>query len=122
MTKREMFNAIKAVSEVAENEEMVAFIDHEIELLSRKRSGSGKPTKNQEKNVEIKNVIVQILTSAEGGMTATELLNVLKADYPQFEVESNQKVSSLTKQLVDEGVITRVKGDKKKSLFTVVTE
>lgn len=118
MTKREMFNAIKAVSEVAANEEMVAFIDHEIELLSRKRSGSGKPTKNQEKNVEIKNVIVQILTDAENGMTATEILNVFKADYPQFGVESNQKVSSLTKQLVDDGVIVKVV-DKKKSYFTV---
>ena len=30
MTKKEMFVAIKAM--VAENEEMVAFIDHEIEL------------------------------------------------------------------------------------------
>ena len=33
MTKKEMFVAIKAV--VADNQEMVDFIDHEIELLSR---------------------------------------------------------------------------------------
>jgi hypothetical protein len=117
MTKREMFNAIKAVEGVASNEEMVAFIDHEIELLSRKRSSS-KPTKTQEQNVEIKNTIVQILTNSENPMTATEILNVFKVEYPQFGVESNQKVSALVKQLVDDGAIVKVV-DKKKSLFTV---
>lgn len=34
MTKKEMFTEIRKV--VADNAEMVAFIDHEIELLNRK--------------------------------------------------------------------------------------
>ena len=34
MTKREMFAEIRNI--VADNAEMVAFIDHEIELLERK--------------------------------------------------------------------------------------
>ena len=38
MTKREMFAEIRKI--VADNAEMVAFIDHEVELLDKKKSGS----------------------------------------------------------------------------------
>lgn len=40
MTKKEMFVAIKGM--VAENQEMVDFLDHEIELLSKRHSVSNK--------------------------------------------------------------------------------
>jgi hypothetical protein len=118
-TKAQMFAEIKAVAEVAQNEEMVAFLDHQIELATRKRSGSSKPTKNQEKNEEIKGVIKTILANAESGMTATEVLNALKADYADFGVDSNQKVSALLKQMVDAEIVTK-SVDKKKSYFSIV--
>jgi hypothetical protein len=108
-----MFAEIKAVAEVAQNEEMVAFLDHQIELATRKRSGSSKPTKNQEKNEEIKEVIKTILADKEDGMTVTEILNVLKAEYADFEVDSNQKVSALVKQMRDAEVVDRVQNGKK---------
>jgi hypothetical protein len=112
-TKAQMFAEIKAVAEVAQNEEMVAFLDHQIELATRKRSGSSKPTKNQEKNEEIKEVIKTILADKEDGMTVTEILNVLKAEYADFEVDSNQKVSALVKQMRDAEVVDRVQNGKK---------
>lgn len=40
MTKKEMFNAI--ITKVADNQEMVEFLTHEIELLSKKRSDNSK--------------------------------------------------------------------------------
>ena len=47
-TKKEMFVEIRNV--VADNAEMVAFIDHEIELLSRKSGSPRKPTQTQIEN------------------------------------------------------------------------
>ena len=59
MTKVEMFSAIREV--VSENAEMVAFIDHEIELISKK-AASKKPTKVQVENEGFKAEILAYLT------------------------------------------------------------
>ena len=58
MTKREMFAEIRAI--VVDNAEMVAFIDHEIELLNRKSNGKRKPTKNQLENAQFKADILAV--------------------------------------------------------------
>lgn len=107
ITKREMFAQIREV--VADNADMVAFIDHEIELLNKK-SGSKKPTANQIANEGLKNVILENLTTE--GMTASEVL----ASATDFEGMSNQKISALLKQLVEEGKVVKI-SDKKKSIF-----
>ena len=112
MTKVEMFKAIKEV--VADNQEMVAFIEHEIELL-QKKSGNRKPTKTQEENKVLKDEILSVLS--DKGMTVTE---IQKSSEILGNV-SNQKVSALLRQLVerDEAVKTT---DKKKSLFSRPTK
>ncbi|MDT3386406.1 MAG: hypothetical protein LIR46_01355 [Bacteroidota bacterium] len=97
MTKREMFAAIR--ERVADNAEMVEFIDHEVELLSRKRS-SAKPTKTQIANAGIKEQILTVLSA--DGMTATEVLHALGND--EFKV---QKISALLRQLVLEGKVVK---------------
>ena len=109
ITKKEMFAQIREV--VADNADMVAFIDHEIELLSKK-SGSKKPTKTQIENEGIKNTILTILT--ENGMTASEVL----ASSDEFEGMSNQKISALLNQLVKEGKAIK-DTDSKKSVFKI---
>ena len=111
ITKAQMFTMIKA--EVANKPEMVAFIDHELDLLAKK-SASKKPTKTQVENEEIKNKIVDVLSTFENGATASE---VLAAD-TTFTGMSNQKISALLKQLVDSGVVVKA-SDKKKSIFSV---
>lgn len=111
ITKAQMFTMIKA--EVADKPEMVAFIDHELELLAKK-SASKKMTKTQVENEEIKNKIVDVLGTFENGATASE---VLGADVT-FSGMSNQKISALLKQLVDSGVVIK-SSDKKKSIFSV---
>ena len=108
MTKVEMFNAIKGV--VADNKEMVAFIDHEIELL-QKKSSNRKPTKTQAENESLKNEILSVLT--DKGMTVTE---IQKSSEILGEL-SNQKVSALLRQLVEVGAVEKTV-DKKKSLFS----
>ena len=112
MTKREMFEMIKGVC--ANDTRIVNFCEHEIELLNRKSSKSTQ-TKTQIENENIKGAIVNALTEIAKPVTITEMqeLNTEMANY------SNQKLSALLKQLVenDKKVVKTV--DKKKSYFTV---
>lgn len=117
VTKREMFNAIKAFVNGEELkysvEDVVAFVDHEVELLDKK-SATKKPTKTQEANEGLKSVIVDVLTEKAEPMTVTEILATKRFD----ENTSNQKISALLRQLVDEKVVVKVV-DKKVSRFAV---
>ena len=112
MTKKEMFEMIKGVC--ANDIRIVEFCEHEIELLNRKSSKSTQ-TKTQVENENIKGAIVNALTEIAKPVTITEMqeLNTEMANY------SNQKLSALLKQLVenDKKVVKTV--DKKKSYFTV---
>ena len=112
MTKREMFKMITGVC--ANDTRIVEFCEHEIELLNRKSSKSTQ-TKTQIENENIKGAIVNALTEIAKPVTITEMqeLNTEMANY------SNQKLSALLKQLVenDKKVVKTV--DKKKSYFTV---
>ena len=110
ITKKEMFTMIKA--QVKDNAEMVAFIDHEIELLDKKASNK-KATKTQEANVGIKSTI---LAALEGGksMTVTEMQGA-SAELGEL---SNQKVSALVRQLVEAGKVVKTI-DKKVSRFSL---
>lgn len=110
ITKKEMFTMIKA--QVQDNAEMVAFIDHEIELLDKKASNK-KATKTQEANVGIKSIILAIL---EGGksMTVTEM----QGASTELGELSNQKVSALVRQLVEAGEVVKTI-DKKVSRFSL---
>jgi len=116
MTKREYFNAIKAVVEAAGQDEMVKFIDHEIELLDKKANyKSDKPTATQKANEEIKAVLLEVL-SETSGKTVTELI---KSDARLGEL-SNQKVSAILRLMKKDGIV-RDEKDKKKTLFYKVT-
>ena len=110
ITKKEMFTMIKA--QVKDNAEMVAFIDHEIELLEKKAS-SKKATKTQKANIGIKSTILAVL---EGGksMTVTEMQGA-SAELGEL---SNQKVSALVRQLVEAGEVVKTI-DKKVSRFSL---
>ena len=109
-----MFNAIKGVAGVAENEQMVAFIDHEIELLEKKAANK-KATKTQEENVATKQIIVDNLTFEGSTVSELQTRNDVLAGM------SNQKVSALLRQLVEEGKVVKTV-DKKKSYFSLIAD
>lgn len=97
MTKVEMLGAIKNV--VADNAEMVAFLDHEIELLGRRNAkGSRGLTKTQKENQEIKARIVDFLGDGEAH-TATEIAHGVDI--------SQNKATALLTQLKNDGAIVR---------------
>jgi Fic family protein len=111
MTKIQMFNAIKAVAEVSANADMVAFIDHEIDLIKHK-SANKKATKTQVENEGIKAEILSVLTNE--GATVTDIQGKSEV----LGGLSNQRVSALLRQLVESGAVVKTV-DKKKSFFSV---
>ena len=115
MTKKEMFAMIMELAEVKANEEMVAFIDHEIELLEKKASKSGQSRTQKENEVLIEQIF-EALSIVEKPMTITEF----QGEFSDMAEYSNQKLSALLKKLVESGRVVKTI-DKKKSYFSVAT-
>ena len=100
-TKREMYTAIRKA--VADNEEMVAFIDHEIELLNRKSASPKKPTKTQVENEGYKADIVAYLTSADAPKTIKEM----QANITSLAGLTNQRITHMLTDLVKSEVVRK---------------
>ena len=120
MTKRDYFAQLKEI--VKGNAELVAFIDHEVELLTRKNSGNTQ-TKTQIENESVCEMLVNELAKIASPITITDLMttsevvkNYVLANGNHL---TNQKISALLKQLVDTNKVVKVT-DKKKSYFSVV--
>lgn len=117
MTKRDYFNGLLGVIEnhkdsIENYEEFKAFIEREIELLNKKRSNS-KPTKTQIENEKIKEKILIAFEKIDEPITITEL-----AKMDGLTEYSNQKLSVLCHQLVDEHKVVNTKV-KKVSYFKI---
>lgn len=111
ITKKDRYNQLLAIAEVKADPELVAFIEHEKELLARKNatpSGERKPTKTQIANDGIKAEILETLNGCAEGVTCSELLKL----NPALAEYSSQKIVALIRQLVAEGKASRevVKG------------
>lgn len=106
MTKREMFEAIKALTEVSANQEMVNFINHEIELLDKKASKKSKrEVDRQEQNVELGNVVLEVLADMEADkVSVTDLAKMSEV----FKGVSGQKLTYILTALVKEGKVEKV--------------
>ena len=97
-TKREYFAELKNI--VADNADLVAFIDHEVELLDKKNAAPKKATQKQVENESYKDVILANLTEP---MTCSAIQKEILGDYDL----KNQRVSAILKQLVDDNSIVR---------------
>ena len=113
ITKRERFESLLNMAEVKANPDMVAFIEHELELLAKKNSADKKPTAQQVAIDGIKQAIVD-------GMERDHFYTItdIQKNVPACADLSNQKVSALVRQLKDDGVITKTE-DKRKSYFSL---
>jgi hypothetical protein len=108
ITKKDRFNELLAIEAVAQNEELVAFIKREIELLSKKRSSSKKVN---EANEALKTEILNVLEGSKP-LKVTEIL--AKGDFSADT--SNQKITAMLRQLVAEEKVEKFV-DKKVSLY-----
>lgn len=116
MTKKDYFNILrKSYPATAENyKDVIAFIDHEIELLERKNSAEKKPTATQKANTELKAAIVESMVRNRN-YTITEMIK----EFPALSELTNQKVSAMVRQLVEANLIEKIE-DKRKSYFRLV--
>ena len=118
MTKKDYFEILKgAYPKDAHNyDEVIGFIDHELELLAKKNSAEKKPTATQVANTGIKR---EILKGMESGKkyTITDLMKSI----PAIADLSNQRVSALVRQLIEDGSVVRTE-EKRKAYFERVAE
>ena len=98
------------MDDVISADDVIEFLDHEIELVSRKRSsGNSKPTAKQAEQDAMREKILDFLRE-NGTSTATDIQNALSI--------SNQRVNGLMRPLVKSGEIIRTE-NKKKAYFSV---
>ena len=114
LTKAQKFAMLRAIPAVAENAMLVEFIDHEVELLTKKNSAEKKPTAQQVANAGIATAIIE-------GMEPNRLYTVTEVikSIPACADLTNQRVSALLRQLVETGKVKRTE-DKRKAYFQVV--
>lgn len=112
MTRVEMFNAIKAIPQVADNQEMVDFIDKQIAQLAKRKSVESK---TQKENKALMEVVVDAMEVLNKPATATQ---IMKSDASLSEL-SLPKVSALLKKLIEDGRVERTI-EKKIALFSLV--
>ena len=111
LTKKDYFKELREMVAEIGRTDLVDFIDHEIELLTKKGSKS-TPTKTQVENEAIKEKIVATLVELGRYATITEI----QGANTELTDLSNQKISALLKQLVDTNVVEKMI-DKKKAYF-----
>ena len=114
LTKRDHFNTLLAIPTVSENPVLVDFINHELELLSKKNSTDKKPTAAQQANNALKEAIIDLLVDGNP-YTVSQIIK----EVPECAGLSNQKVSAMMVQLINEGQVKKVI-EKRVSYFKLV--
>ena len=116
LTKKEMFAMVReiVVANGGDNTELLTnFIDHEVELLTKKNTSEKKPTANQIANEAIKAEILcamdfDKLYTCTDIIKAVEVCNGLNV----------QKVAPLMNQLADAGKVVKTT-EKRKTYFSL---
>ena len=112
ITKRDNYNALLNILEVASNAELVAFINHEIELLERKnKAKSGELTETQKENLALGEEMVAFVAKAGKELSIAEIRN-------HFGITAQKATPILTK-LVENGKLAK-RVEKRVSYFSVV--
>ena len=113
MTKKDMFAELKRLAETAERDDLVEFINHELELLAKKSSKRVKP-----ENEEMYKEVITALATFDRPVTVSEILASGMLDIAKY---SNQRIAALLKKGIENDEVVKVI-DKKKSLFSIKNE
>lgn len=118
ITKREVVTMMLADENIKQNDMFVAYLENELALLTKKAENK-KATKNQTENAEIKEVILTVFAEMSNGGRATDIMNAVKSvDTEKYATLTNQRVSAILKQMVEEGTVVKTV-DKKVSTFSL---
>lgn len=113
MTKKDYFSILREMSVNANRNDLVAFIDHEVELINKKNSAERGLTTTQLENNEIKAYLVANI--GDKAYTITEMIKAVfsGSKWPEISVS---KLTALCGQLVKAGALTQY-DDKRKSYY-----
>lgn len=114
LTKREKFEMIGKIAEVANNPILAEFVEHELELLARKNaSGTERQTATQKANEEIKNAILEEMGNEPNRLfSVSEMIKL----FPCCAELSLPKVTALVTQLAKADLVERIE-EKRKAYF-----
>ena len=110
ITKFQKYEMLKAIPEVAKNEMLMEFIEHEQELLVKKNSGGGSGKSKAEKALDEANKerVYAALCDSTDPMTVTDIIR----SHEDFKDFSTQKMSPILGWLIADGKVEKsvVKG------------
>ena len=101
-TKREYFNELRVLANG--NDELITFIDHEIELLNKKNSAERKPTVNQLDNKKIKKVVLEKIGT--NSYTITEIIKNVLANTEWADLTCS-RMTAIATQMAEDGDLIR---------------
>lgn len=109
----------KALTEAIACEALSPEVREKLEALlnqqNKKSSAEKKPTKTQEVNKALGEVVLSLMREHGAPMTVTEIFNAM----PEGSVSSTQKVSALVRSLLLEGKVVKTT-EKRVSYFSAV--
>ena len=120
MTKKDWFAEIRGIVAEMEREDkadMLAFIDHEVELLSKKKSST-----NSKKDKELEELCIKVETALAEFDRPITITEFMKESTHEVATLSNQKLSALLKKCIEVRKTVEKTVDKKKSYFTLIRE
>ena len=113
-TKRELFETLLVFLAAAEADEwVVKGVEHELELVNRKRSTGGADVKRAAEQRVIMDNILMVMDASDAPMRANAIAKALD------DGTAVQRVSALLKKMVEAGEVVRHE-DKKVVTFTLV--
>lgn len=120
-TRKVILGEILNLAEVQANEEYTNELNKIIAQLEKKNAKGGA-TKTQKENEIVANMLIDELEKVGKPITITDLMNTSEV-VKEYRLEngnalSNQKISAIFKQLVENKTLVKVV-DKKKSYFSI---
>ena len=105
MTKKDYFNLMREhFANLPDFENVVDFIDHEIELLDKKNATkNGKPTAKQIENEALKPIILEVLRSG----ALVKCSDIIRADERLADF-TTQRISPILKKMAEEGTVVKI--------------
>lgn len=104
ITKTQNFNAIREILVDVDRPDLVAVIDHELELIANKAERrSATPTKAQKEGAVLREVILNLLTVKGERMTIKEM----QAESDTLAELTSQKISAQLTKLIGENRVEK---------------
>ena len=120
MTKKDWFAEIRGIVAEMEREDkadMLAFIDHEVELLSKKKSST-----NSKKDKEFEELCIKVEEALAEFARPITITEFMKESTHEVATLSNQKLSALLRKCKDERHTIKREEIKKKAYFSLIRE